>query len=41
MTPTRRHLPRTGSNLSLFELIAGLSLAGGLALRQARTRSAL
>ncbi|HEY1910934.1 MAG TPA: hypothetical protein VGG73_08430 [Vicinamibacterales bacterium] len=41
MTPTRRHLPRTGSNLSLFELIAGLSIAGGLALRQARTRSAL
>jgi hypothetical protein len=39
MTPTRKHLPRTASNLSLFELIAGLSLAGGLALRQVRTRS--
>jgi hypothetical protein len=39
MTPTRKHLPRTASNLSLFELIAGLSLAGGLALRQLRSRS--
>jgi hypothetical protein len=39
MPHTRKHLPRTASNLSLFELIAGLSLAGGLGLRQLRTRS--
>ncbi len=39
MPHTRKHLPRTASNLSLFELIAGLSLAGGLALRQLRMGS--
>ncbi len=32
MVRSRKHLPRTASNLSLFELIAGLSLAGGLML---------
>ena len=36
--PTRRSLPRTASNLALFELISGLSLAGGFALRQLRHR---
>ena len=35
---TRRHLPRTASNLSLFELLAGLSIAGGLTLRQFRSQ---
>ena len=35
---TRTSLPRTSSSLALFELISGLSLAGGLALRQLRKR---
>ena len=34
----RTSLPRTSSSLALFELISGLSLAGGLALRQLRKR---
>jgi hypothetical protein len=36
----RRHLPRTGSNLSLFGLISALSLAAGLGLRRSRTADA-
>jgi hypothetical protein len=36
---TRRHLPRTASNLSLFELLSGLAIAGGLAARQLRKMS--
>jgi len=36
--PARKHLPRTASSLALFELISGLSLAGGIALRQVRAR---
>jgi len=36
--PARKHLPRTSSSLALFELISGLSLAGGIALRQLRAR---
>jgi hypothetical protein len=36
--PARKHLPRTSSSLALFELISGLSLSGGLALRQLRAR---
>ena len=32
--PTRKHLPRTASSLVLFELMSGLSIASGLALRQ-------
>lgn len=34
----RTSLPRTASSLALFELISGLSLAGGLGLRQLRQR---
>lgn len=34
----RKSLPRTASSLALFELISGLSLAGGLGLRQLRRR---
>jgi hypothetical protein len=34
----RRSLPKTASSLALFELISGLSLAGGLALRLRRRR---
>jgi len=34
----RRHLPRTASGLELYELISGLSLAGGFALRALRAR---
>jgi hypothetical protein len=34
--PVRKHLPRTSSSLALFELISGLSMAGGLAVRQVR-----
>ena len=36
--PVRRHLPRTASSLALFELLSGLSIAGGFALRQLRQR---
>jgi hypothetical protein len=36
--PERKHLPRTSSSLALFELISGLSLAGGFAVRQLRQR---
>jgi hypothetical protein len=36
--PARKHLPRTSSSLALFELISGLSLAGGVAARQVRQR---
>ena len=36
----RRSLPRTASNLALFEILSGLELAGGLALRSLRTRLA-
>jgi hypothetical protein len=35
----RTHLPRTASNLSLFELLSGLAIAGGLAARQLRKMS--
>jgi hypothetical protein len=34
--PARQHLPRTASNLALFELISGLSFAGGFAARRLR-----
>jgi len=33
---TRRQLPRTASLLPLYELLSGLSIAGGLALRRTR-----
>jgi hypothetical protein len=36
--PARKHLPRTSSSLALFELISGLSIAGGIAIRQLRAR---
>jgi hypothetical protein len=36
--PSRKHLPRTSSSLALFELISGLSLAGGFAARRLRER---
>jgi hypothetical protein len=36
--PARKHLPRTSSSLALFELISGLSFAGGIAVRQLRVR---
>jgi hypothetical protein len=36
----RRALPRTASDLTLFEILSGLTLAGGLALRSLRTRLA-
>ena len=36
----RRHLPRTSSSFALFELISGLSLAGGFSLRQLRKHAA-
>jgi hypothetical protein len=36
----RRSLPRTASNLELFEILSGLTLAGGLMLRSRRTRFA-
>ena len=38
--PARQHLPRTASSLALFELLSGLSLAGGFAVRQIRTHLA-
>jgi len=34
--PARKHLPRTASSLALFELLSGLSMAGGFAVRQIR-----
>ena len=34
--PARKHLPRTSSSLALFELLSGLSMAGGFAVRQIR-----
>jgi hypothetical protein len=34
--PTRRSLPRTASLISLYELLSGLSIAGGLAIRRFR-----
>jgi hypothetical protein len=37
-TGSRKHLPRTSSSLALFELISGLSIAGGFAVRQLRQR---
>jgi hypothetical protein len=36
--PARKSLPRTASSLVLFELISGLSIAGGFALRTLRAR---
>ena len=36
--PARKHLPRTSSSLALIELLSGLSLAGGVAVRQIRAR---
>jgi hypothetical protein len=39
-TTARRHLPRTGSNLSLFGVISALSLAAGLGLRRSRIADA-
>jgi len=33
---TRRHLPRTASGLALYELLSGLSLAGGFVMRALR-----
>ena len=36
--PERKHLPRTSSSLALFELLSGLSLVGGISLRQIRKR---
>jgi hypothetical protein len=36
----RRSLPRTASSLALFEMLSGLTLAGGLLLRSLRTRFA-
>ena len=37
---TRKHLPRTASNLALYELLSGLAVLGGLSLRQLRKRTA-
>ncbi len=34
--PARKHLPRTSSSLALFELLSGLSLVGGFAVRKMR-----
>ena len=34
---TRRQLPRTASPLPLFELLSGLSIAGGLVVRRIRS----
>jgi len=36
--PARKHLPRTSSSMALFELISGLSIAGGFAMRKIRQR---
>jgi hypothetical protein len=38
--PTRKHLPRTASNLALYELLSGFAVLGGLSLRQLRKRTA-
>ncbi len=35
-SPARKHLPRTSSSLALFELLSGLSMAGGLIVGQIR-----
>ena len=35
----RRHLPRTASNLSLFELLSGLAIFSGLAIRRVRLQA--
>ena len=37
--PARRTLPRTASQLSLFELLSGLSLAAAFGVRQLRARA--
>jgi hypothetical protein len=34
--PARQHLPRTSSSLALMELLGGLSIAGGFAVRRLR-----
>jgi len=39
VTPARKHLPRTGSELALFELMSGLSIAAGFTLRGLRVRA--
>ena len=36
LRPARKHLPRTSSSLALFELLSGLSMAGGFAVRAIR-----
>jgi hypothetical protein len=36
--PARKHLPRTSSSLALMELLSGISLAGGFAVRAVRAR---
>jgi hypothetical protein len=36
LRPSRKHLPRTSSSLALFELLSGLSMAGGFAVRGLR-----
>lgn len=38
--PARRRLPRTASQLGLFELLGGLSFAGALGVRHLRMRAA-
>jgi hypothetical protein len=37
---SRRHLPRTASDLTLFEMLSGLAIASALTLRSLRTRLA-
>jgi len=37
---SRRHLPRTAGDLELFEILSGLTLAGGVAVRSLRARLA-
>jgi hypothetical protein len=37
---SRRQLPRTASNLALFEILSGLSISAGLTLRSLRARAA-
>ena len=36
--PARKHLPRTSSSLALFELLSGISMVGGFAVRAVRRR---